>query len=81
MPSPRGLGSVRHRIEASRAAGRAKKAAFDGIELHSDIVSVQELFGHSWVSTTQRYCTVSNLKVMRDYFRAMEVIMQRTGDP
>ncbi len=34
--------------------------------------------GHGRVTTTQRYCRVCNLKVQRDYHRAMEVIMKRT---
>jgi len=41
--------------------------------------TIQDLLGHSNVKTTQRYCRVSNLKVQRDYFNAMEVIMQRTA--
>jgi site-specific recombinase XerD len=48
----------------------------------SDIVSIQELLGHNWVSTTQRYSNVSNLKVQRDYFKAMEVLIQGSArDP
>ena len=45
----------------------------------AEVVTIQDLLGHSGISTTERYCTVSNLKVIRDYFKAMEVIMQRTA--
>jgi len=37
--------------------------------------------GHSLITTTQRYCRVSNLKVQRDYFKAMEIVMKRTMAP
>jgi site-specific recombinase XerD len=37
------------------------------------------LLGHTRIKTTQRYCKVSNLKVQRDYFKAREVVMQRTA--
>ena len=44
----------------------------------AELVTIQDLLGHSWITTTQRYCRVSNRKVERDYFKAMEVVMKRT---
>jgi len=41
-----------------------------------DLVSIQDLLGHSRIGTTERYTKVSNLKVMRDYFKAMDVVIK-----
>jgi site-specific recombinase XerD len=41
----------------------------------ADLVTIQDLLGHSRIKTTQRYCRLSNNKAQRDYFRAMEKIM------
>jgi len=48
------------------------------------LVTIQDLLGHSLITTTQRYCRVSNLKVsnlkvQRDYFKAMEEVMRKTS--
>jgi len=44
-----------------------------------DLVSIQDLLGHSRIGTTERYIKVSNLKVMRDYFKAMDVVTKYKG--
>jgi len=44
----------------------------------AQLATIQDLLGHSWITTTQRYCRVSNRKVERDYFKAMEIVMKRT---
>jgi len=49
------------------------------LNAEAEVVTIQDLRGHNGINTTERYCTVSNIKVMRDYFKAMELIMQRTG--
>ncbi len=43
----------------------------------AEVASIQDLLGHNWISTTQRYCRVSNVKVKRDYFDAMARILKR----
>ena len=40
----------------------------------ADIVAIQELLGHTKLSTTERYSKVSNVKVRRDYESAMHII-------
>jgi len=45
----------------------------------ADIVSIQEMLGHTRIKTTQRYSKLLNLKVQRDYFKAMEVVMEKTS--
>ena len=43
----------------------------------ADLATIQDLLGHSWITTTQRYCKVSDLKVQRDYFNAMDRVQAK----
>jgi site-specific recombinase XerD len=45
------------------------------------LATIQDLLGHGQITTTQRYCQVANLKVQRDYYKAMEVVLQRMEVP
>ena len=47
------------------------------LNAEAEIETIQDLLGHNWITTTQRYCKVSNLKVQRDYFKAMRNVLQR----
>lgn len=44
-----------------------------------DLVSIQDLLGHERIVTTERYIKVSNIKVMRDYFKAIDVVTKGSG--
>jgi site-specific recombinase XerD len=43
----------------------------------ADLATIQDLLGHTRIKTTQRYCRISNLKVQRDYYKAIERVTQR----
>jgi len=45
----------------------------------ADLVIIQDLLGHNQIRTTQRYCKVSNIKVQRDYHKAIDKVMMRHG--
>ena len=48
------------------------------LNANADLATIQDLLGHGQITTTQRYCRVANLKVQRDYYKAMKVVLQRT---
>lgn len=47
----------------------------------AELVTIQDLLGHGNIKTTQRYCKLSNLKVQKDYYHAMERIMKQYSPP
>ncbi len=67
------------RISGVRASCHSLRHTMATQLLNADapLSSIQDLLGHSHITTTQRYCRVANLKVRRDYYGAMEVVLQR----
>jgi site-specific recombinase XerD len=49
------------------------------LNAEAKIATIQDLLGHNWISTTQRYCKISNLAVQRDYQQAMHKIVERSA--
>ena len=50
------------------------------LDAEAEVETIQDLLGHNWITTTQRYCKVSNVKVKKDYFKAMRVILNQSAD-
>jgi site-specific recombinase XerD len=48
------------------------------LDAEAEVETIQDLLGHNWITTTQRYCKVSNVKVKKDYFKAMQVILSQS---
>ena len=48
------------------------------LNAEAEVETIQDLLGHNWITTTQRYCKVSNVKVKKDYFKAMQVILSQS---
>ena len=51
------------------------------LNAEAEVETIQDLLGHNWITTTQRYCKVSNLKIQKDYFKAMRNVLQRSAQP
>lgn len=49
------------------------------LNANADLMSIQEILGHTKIKTTQRYSKLSNLKAQRDYFQAMELVLANTA--
>jgi len=47
------------------------------LNAEAEVETIQDLLGHNWITTTQRYCRVSNLKIQKDYFKARSMLLQR----
>lgn len=84
--SPISVRGIQKRIEYYRGKADLKVSchqlrhtmATQLLNADTGLSTIQDLLGHELIATTQRYCRVCNLKVQRDYHRAMEVVMQRT---
>jgi hypothetical protein len=42
------------------------------------LITIQDPLGNWKIAATHCYCRVLNLKVQRDYYKVIEVVMQRT---
>lgn len=51
------------------------------LNAEAEVETIQDLLGHNWITTTQRYCKVSNLKIQKDYFKAMRNVLKRSAQP
>ena len=51
------------------------------LNAEAQVETIQDLLGHNWITTTQRYCKVSNLKIQKDYFKAMRNVLQQAAQP
>jgi len=84
--SPISVRGIQKRIEYYARKSRVKVSchqlrhtmATQLLNADAALVTIQDLLGHGQITTTQRYCRVADLKVQRDYYKAIEVVLQRT---
>jgi site-specific recombinase XerD len=65
-----GISACCHRLRHSMATQL--------LNAEAEVETIQDLLGHNWITTTLRYCKVSNVKVQKDYFKAMRVILNQS---
>jgi len=46
----------------------------------ADLVTIQDLLGHTKIKTTMRYCKLSNRKAQRDYHEAISKVIEKSGN-
>ena len=82
---PISIRGIQKRIEYYAKKSRVKASchrlrhtmATELLNADADLSTIQDLLGHSQITTTQRYCRLSNLKVQRDYYKAIDLVLKR----
>jgi site-specific recombinase XerD len=83
--TPISIRGIQKRIEYYARKSKVKASchqlrhtmATELLNADADLATIQDLLGHSQITTTQRYCRVSNIKVQRDYYKAIQLVLER----